>query len=147
MLLKSTANPIMQHLFTDNKKFTLSNFHAITKSMQPETEIKFFKYLPEQYPSENIIFMGDFNCPSDHTVFNPLKSMGYKPVLQQQKTSLKKQCINNDCLASAYDNVFYNTKKITAIRSGVIHYYKLLDWDDAIAISDHIPIYFIFDLK
>ncbi len=131
----------------ENNRFTLANFHAITKERQPETEIKFFKYLPAEYPSENIIFCGDFNCISEHTVFNPLKSMGYKPALLQQKTSLKKQCISNDCLASAYDNVFYNSKKITQVSSGVIHFYKMLNWDEARKISDHIPVYFVFNLN
>ena len=28
-----------------NHEFTIANFHAITKNMQPETEIKYFKYL------------------------------------------------------------------------------------------------------
>ena len=29
-----------------NKQFTLVTFHAITKTMQPETEIKYFKFMP-----------------------------------------------------------------------------------------------------
>lgn len=43
----------------DDKQFTLANFHAITKSKQPETEIKYFKFLPEEYPKLNLIFLGD----------------------------------------------------------------------------------------
>ena len=34
----------------NGKQFTIANFHAITKSKQPETEIKYFKFLPNQYP-------------------------------------------------------------------------------------------------
>ena len=83
-----------------DKEFTLANFHAITKSKQPETEVKYFKYLPGEYPDLNIIFCGDFNLPQNHTVFNPLKKMGYLPALTNQKTSLKQTGINNDCLAS-----------------------------------------------
>lgn len=47
----------------NQKQFTIANFHAITKNKQPETEIKYFKYLPEQYPNLNLLFVGDFNCP------------------------------------------------------------------------------------
>lgn len=47
----------------NKKQFTLANFHAITKSKQPETEIKHFKNLPGEYPNLNLIFLGDFNCP------------------------------------------------------------------------------------
>ena len=74
----------------ESKQFTVVNFHAITKSKQPETEIKYFKFLPDEYPTLNLLFVGDFNCPQSHTVFNPLKKMGYKSILINQKTSLKK---------------------------------------------------------
>ena len=38
--------------------------------------------------------------------------MGYKPVFQNQKTSLKKQCNGSECLASEYDNIFIDTSKV-----------------------------------
>ena len=129
------------------KLFTVVNFHAITKSMQPETEIKYFKFLPEEYPSKNLIFCGDFNCPQSHTVFNPLKTMGYKPIFIGQKTSLKDTCIKDDCLASEFDNIFFNTSKIHFLNSGVIPFYKKFSTlKEARAISDHIPIWFLFGI-
>lgn len=67
------------------KLFTLVTFHAITIAKQPETEIKYFKFLPAEYPNLNLIFCGDFNCLQSHTVFNPLKTMGYKPIFTGQK--------------------------------------------------------------
>ncbi|MGL2963892.1 endonuclease/exonuclease/phosphatase family protein [Flavobacterium sp. RSB2_4_14] len=131
----------------NNKQFTLANFHAITKLRQPETEIKYFKFLPEQYPNLNLIFLGDFNCPQSHTVFNPLKSMGYLPVFVKQKTSLKKECKNGNCLASEYDNIWYN-QKVAKIDCGVIHFYKNFNTImEAKVISDHIPIWFEFSLN
>ena len=130
------------------KEFTLANFHAITKSKQPETEVKYFKYLPKEYPDLNIIFCGDFNLPQSHTVFNPLKTMGYQPALINQKTSLKQACINNDCLASEFDNFFYNSGKISFTSAGIIPFYKLFtDLKAARKISDHVPIFFRFSLK
>ena len=140
--------PFFATFKTNDKEFTLVNFHAITKDMQPETEVKYFKYLPEEYPNLNLIFCGDFNLPQSHTVFNPLKSMGYKPALVGQKTSLKQTCINNDCLASEFDNFFYNTKKVTFISSGVFHFYKSFPTlNEARKISDHVPIHFDFSLN
>ena len=125
----------------DEKQFTLANFHAITKSKQPETEIKYFKFLPEEYPKLNLIFLGDFNCPQSHTVFNPLKKMGYTSAFKNQKTSLKKQCENNNCLASEFDNIWYDTKKVQLKNSKPIHFYKdFVDLNEAKKISDHIPI-------
>lgn len=130
------------------KQFTLANFHAITKNKQPETEVKYFRFLPEQYSTLNLIFCGDFNLPEDHSVFNPLKSLGYKPVLVNQKTSLRQKCLNNDCLASEYDNVFYDHRKINYLKSGVIHFYRLTQsLEVARSISDHVPVFFEFNLK
>jgi endonuclease/exonuclease/phosphatase family metal-dependent hydrolase len=130
-----------------SKQFTVVNFHAITKSRQPETEIKYFKFLPAEYTNLNLIFAGDFNCPQSHTVFNPLKKMGYSPILINQKTSLKKECINGECLASEYDNVFYNSK-IQNLNSGIIPFYKKFNsLKEARTISDHIPIWFEFSLN
>jgi hypothetical protein len=40
--------------------------------MQPETEIKYFKFFPDEYPTLNLIFVGDFNCPITYG-FNPLR--------------------------------------------------------------------------
>jgi endonuclease/exonuclease/phosphatase family metal-dependent hydrolase len=125
----------------DKKQFTLANFHAITKSRQPETEIKYFKFLPDTYPNLNLIFLGDFNCPPSHTVFNPLKSMGYLPVFVKQKTSLKKECEKGNCLASEFDNIWYTTSKVAVKNATAIHFYQdFSSLADAKKISDHIPI-------
>jgi len=129
------------------KQFTVVNFHAITKSQQPETEIKYFKYLPAAYPTLNLIFVGDFNCPESHTVFNPLKKMGYSATFIAQKTSLKKTCVNGDCLASEFDNIFYNSK-IQNLDAAVILFYKSFSsLQEAKAISDHIPVWIEFSLN
>jgi endonuclease/exonuclease/phosphatase family metal-dependent hydrolase len=131
-----------------NRQFTVVNFHAITKNRQPETEIKYFKFLPEEYPNLNLIFVGDFNCPQSHTVFNPLKKMGYQSLLINQKTSLKQKCEYDTCLASEFDNMFYNVSKITRLHSGVLPFYKNFNsLKEARVISDHIPIWFEFSLN
>lgn len=130
------------------KQFTLVNFHAITQKKQPETEIKYFKFLTLEYPSLNLLFVGDFNCPQSHTVFNPLKKMGYKSLLIGQKTSLKKSCLNNECLASEFDNMYYNVSKITIKRSGYIPFYeKFNSLQEARTISDHVPVWAEIVLK
>jgi endonuclease/exonuclease/phosphatase family metal-dependent hydrolase len=131
-----------------NKSFTVATFHAITKKMQPETEIKYLKFLPEEYPNLNLIFVGDFNCPQSHSVFNPLKKMGYSPIFVNQKTSLKQKCKNDTCLASEFDNMFYHSSKITMLNSGVLPFYKSFNsLKEARMISDHIPIWFEFSLN
>lgn len=125
-----------------SKAFTIASFHAVPKSKQPETEIKYFKFLPDLYPDHKLIFCGDFNLPQSHTVFNPLKKMGYIPVLTGQKTSLKQACIDDNCLASEYDNLFLKPSDFQVLKSGVVHFYR--DFETmkyARAISDHVPVY------
>ncbi|MGI9190572.1 MAG: endonuclease/exonuclease/phosphatase family protein [Chitinophagaceae bacterium] len=128
------------------KTFRVFIFHAITKSQQPEREIKFFKFLPELYPQYPIIFAGDFNCPEDHTVFNPLKKQGYTPSMVNQKTSLKMTCINGDCLASEFDHIFFKPTEFKVIRKGIVPFYeKLPNFDMARAVSDHVPVFIEFE--
>nr|WP_281163563.1 endonuclease/exonuclease/phosphatase family protein [Psychroflexus tropicus] len=126
--------------------FTLVNIHAVPKSKQPETELKHLKLYPELYPERHFIFLGDFNLAQTHTVFNPLKSMGFMPALVNQKTSLKMRCKNNMCLASEYDNLFLDTSEFETISSGVNPFYKSFpDLKSARTISDHIPVWVEFD--
>lgn len=123
------------------KQFTIANFHAITKSKQPETEIKYFKFLPLEYPSLNLVFAGDFNCPQSHTVFYPLRKMGYQPAFVNQKTSLKKECKGQNCLASEFDNIWFNSSKIKISNKEAIPFYTAFaTLKLARNISDHIPI-------
>ncbi len=146
--LEIDREPFYMTFESQGKQFTVVNFHAITKAKQPETEIKYFKFLPALYPDLNLIFCGDFNLPQSHTVFNPLKSQGYKSGLENQKTSLRQKCLNNDCLASEYDNIFYDQKKVRFIKSDVIHFYRKFEtFTTASMISDHIPVFFIFSLN
>jgi deoxyribonuclease-1-like protein len=140
--------PYFANFDCKGKEFTLVAFHAITQSKQPETEIKYFKFIPLEYPGKNLIFAGDFNCPESHSVFNPLKTMGYKPVFTRQKTSLKQECINNECLASEFDNIFYDPVKVDFIKSGAVPFFNNFPhMKDARKVSDHLPIYFQFSLN
>ena len=130
------------------KRLTLVNYHAIPKQRQPETEIKYFKFFPEEYAGLALIFCGDFNLPSSHTVFNPLKKMGYQPAFVGQKTSLRHRCLDDGCLASELDNFFFPASRFRLTGKGVIHFYEAFeDFEDARRISDHVPIYIVVRLK
>ncbi|HEX8575691.1 MAG TPA: endonuclease/exonuclease/phosphatase family protein [Flavobacterium sp.] len=146
--LEIDREPFIATFEQAGKSFTVVSFHAITKKMQPETEIKYFKFLPQHYPGLNLIFLGDFNCPQTHSVFNPLKTMGYTAVLKKQKTSLKKKQQQTECLASAFDNIFYPTAKINVANYGVVHFYnKFQTLEAARTVSDHIPVWCSIMLK
>ncbi|GGE27555.1 LuxR family transcriptional regulator [Psychroflexus planctonicus] len=138
--------PFLMRIQYKGEVVTLVSFHAVPKGKQPETEIKYFKQYPKLYPDDQLIFLGDFNVPTSHSVFNPLKKMNYLPVMAQQKTSLRTKCIQNDCLASSYDHIFLNPEIIQVLDCGVLHFY--LDFNDlkeARRISDHIPVWFEVD--
>ena len=128
------------------KTFRVFLFHAITQSQQPEREIKYFKFLPELYPQYPILFAADFNCPESHTVFNPLKKQGYVPALTQQKTSLKMSCINGNCLASEFDNIFYKPNEFNVTKKGIIPFYENNpSFNMARGVSDHVPVFIEFE--
>ncbi len=134
--------PYFIRLRAGKETITLVNFHALPKKHQPETEVKYFKFFPSRYPNDNLIFCGDFNIPQSHSVFNPLKKMGYLPAFSEQKTTLRQKCINGDCLASEYDNIFYSSKKIKITKRGIIHFYKdFAEIKQARLLSDHVPVY------
>ena len=47
-----------------------------------------------------------------------------------------------------FDNIFYNREKIVAISAGIIPFYKSFEsLQTALMISDHVPIYFEFEIK
>ena len=140
--------PFMGTFEYNGKAFSLVSFHAVPKKKNPESEIKYFKFFPKLYPKLNLVFMGDFNCPQSHTVFNPLKNLGFAPILQKQKTSLRQKCINKDCLASEYDNLFYESQKIKVTQKGIVPFYQnFTSIKEARKISDHVPIWCVLVFK
>ena len=146
--LEIDREPYIATFEIKGKTITIVSFHAITKSKQPETEIKYFKLLPQAYPNLNLLFVGDFNCPQSHSVFNPLKKMGYQSILENQKTSLKIKSKGGNSLASEYDNMFYKINSVKHIKSDVILFFeKFISLKEARKISDHIPIWFEFSLN
>lgn len=146
--LEIEREPYMIDFRHKSDTFTLVSLHAIPKNKQPERELKYLKYLPGIYPGKTLIILGDFNCPQSHTVFGPLKSLGYKPALTGQKTSLRRNCISRDCLASEYDNIFYPIARIRQVGAGVVYFNErmtgtlLPDF-----ISDHLPVYLYFRIR
>lgn len=146
--LQISREPFLARFKLGKKQFTIVTFHAIPKAKQPEAEIKYLQYLPAEYPADALIFCGDFNLSQAHTVFNPLKKSGYPAALTNQKTSLRQKCIKGDCLASEYDNFFYNQTQINCISAGIIPFYTAFpEIKEARKISDHVPIFLKFSMN
>jgi deoxyribonuclease-1-like protein len=139
--------PFLMTFKVQGKLVTFCTFHAITKSMNPETEVKYFKFFPGEYKDLNIVFCGDFNLPQSHSVFNPLRKMGFESALTGQKTSLRQKCIEDDCLASEFDNVFFHIKSVSELQGDVNHFYRSFhSIEEALKISDHVPVVFRFEI-
>ncbi|MCC9042383.1 endonuclease/exonuclease/phosphatase family protein [Myroides sp. M-43] len=133
--------PYIATFIYKGKEITISSIHTLPTKHQPETEIKYLKFFPEIYPEHNLIFLGDFNLPERHTVFNPLKKQGYVASFTDQKSSLRQKCIKGDCLASEYDNIFYHSEKNELVKATPILFFE--DFEDitiARKVSDHIPL-------
>lgn len=129
------------------KVFSVVSFHAVPKASKPETEIKYLKFFPENYPDVRF-FLGDFNIAQNHSVFNPLKSLGFKPLFTNQKTSLKQECKNGECLANPLDHIFYQESNVQIVNKGVILFYNdFKTLKEARKLSDHIPTYVEFYLN
>ena len=157
-LLKSTLatgtaslinrEPFIGTFQSGTKTFTIASFHAITRSADPQSEIRYLPDIPAQLPGNAYLFCGDFNLPQSHEVFNLLRKKGYQQVLTGQKTSLQSKCSAVNCLASEYDNVFYDTKKIASKGARVeMFHLKFSDHAKALGISDHLPVLFTFSLN
>lgn len=144
-----SREPYMGQFLLGDKYITVVSMHAVPKNKFPEQELKYLKEFPSKYRSHNLIFLGDFNIAQSHSVFNPLKKAGYQNALTNQKTTLKQKCVNGDCLASEYDNIFYPMAKIELIGKGIIRFYENYKNDlvEARKLSDHLPIYIYFKLK
>lgn len=132
----------------DKKEFTVVNFHAITKKLRPETEIKYFKLYPGKYKGLRLVFAGDYNCPQSHSVFNPLKEQGYAPAFAKTRTTLRESRKSDGSLASEFDNVFYKPLLITAHGSGSVAFHNsFATLKEARRVSDHLPVWFRFSIK
>lgn len=133
---------------SENKQFTMSAFHAVPTAKHPEYEIPILKSVLDEYPNQNILLCGDFNLSQANFAFDAIKHTGYTPIFVNQKTSLKNKCIGTDCLASEYDNIFYQPQKNHSIKGAVIPFYKSFSTiKEAKLISDHIPVYYQFSLN
>ncbi|WP_157976873.1 endonuclease/exonuclease/phosphatase family protein [Taibaiella helva] len=138
-----SREPFIAIFRAEGQVFSLVNFHALPKKKQPERELKYLKFFRDSLQLPPPVFLGDFNCPQSHTVFNPLKKQYFLPALLGQATTLKQECRDGDCLASEYDNIFYPRAFFCLLKAGIVPFYKTFNEDMIAArkVSDHLPVY------
>ncbi len=139
--LEMDREPFLAKFSFEGKEVTLVTFHAITKAKKPENELRYFKDMIVEYPTLNLVFMGDFNCPQSNTVFKLIRTMGYESAFRGQKTSLKRECKKGECLASEFDNIWYKKGIVSIKNSKSIPFFtSFKDLKSARTVSDHIPV-------
>ena len=140
---KINREPYMARFEVDGHKILMANFHAVPSSKDPENEIVLLDELHNSYRNDNLTIMGDFNLSQKHEAFDNIKRKGYRPVLINQKTSLKTKIKDGNYLAQEYDNLFYENRAFVNKRSGIIDFVKSFDNDLKAArnISDHLPVW------
>lgn len=140
--------PFLARFQIRGESILLASFHAVPTSKNPESECELLVRLNKNYPDDNIMIMGDFNLSEKSEAFDDLKKNGFEPAITDQKTSLKMKESNNEHLANEYDNIFYESKPIQKIKSGVIDFSRdFTSLKDARTISDHVPVYLEFLLN
>lgn len=140
--------PFMARFQIRDESVLLASFHAVPTGKNPETECELLVRLNGKYPEDHIMIMGDFNLSEKSEAFDELKKNGFEPAVTQQKTSLKMKVSDDEHLANEYDNIFFESKPIHKISSGVIDFSKeFSSLKDARTISDHIPVYLEFVLN
>ena len=132
-----------------NKKIVyFINMHARVYNRKPEIEIAHFKKYPKRLQTDAIFILGDFNLDENHTVWNPLYKMGFKPAIKNTATTLKIKCKNVSYVSHSIDNIYYYTNKITFVKSGVLDFVtSCANLESARKISDHLPVFLELTVK
>lgn len=134
---------------SNKKQVILVNFHSIPYNKEPEREFKYFKNYPLMYEGETLIFAGDYNMKEHNTVFNPLKKMGYLPILKNQATTIRKKKANKkgQYLLHDIDNIFYDSNRLRLIDKVALNFVPIIgNLERANKISDHIPVVGLFEI-
>lgn len=139
--------PFMARFTIGNKTVLMSTLHAVPSSKNPAEECKYLYKIDSIYKADNIMIMGDFNLSQKSEAFKSLKTRKVNPVLIDQKTSIKMKPKNGQVLANEYDNIFVDSPNIKQTSVGVVNFaLKFTDLKQARQISDHIPVYLIFNI-
>lgn len=126
------------------QRLLVASLHAVPRSKNPAREVALLDRLHQQYESDHLVLLGDFNLDEDDPAFDALRRLGYAAVLDDRPTSLRR--IRRDGpeghLANEYDNIFLETGPLRASRAGTIdftpHFSSLRE---ARSLSDHLPVY------
>ncbi|WP_105011449.1 endonuclease/exonuclease/phosphatase family protein [Salinibacter sp. 10B] len=126
------------------QRILVASLHAVPSSKNPAREVALLDRIHRRYEADHVILLGDFNLDEDDAAFDELRRLGYRAVLDDQPTSLgrTRDPGPNGHLASEYDNVFFETGPLRAVRGGVLDFTpQFSSLKEARSLSDHLPVY------
>lgn len=126
------------------ERILVASLHAVPSSKNPEREVALLDRLHRRYEDDHVLLLGDFNLDEDDEAFNDLRRIGYRAVLDDQPTSLrrKRRSEPNGHLANEYDNIFVETGPLRAARGGVLDFTdRFSSLKEARSLSDHLPVF------
>jgi endonuclease/exonuclease/phosphatase family metal-dependent hydrolase len=132
----------------EGKEFNVVNLHARPHDQHPEQEIAALRKLPKVYDDKPLFLVGDFNLVSKHSVFKPWLKRGYQLAAINQKTTLRKKLQpGQDGYSREKDNILIPAHQVQLLEGGSLDVLVFLrnDIDAANALSDHVPVYVVFD--
>ncbi|PEN13057.1 endonuclease [Longibacter salinarum] len=124
--------------------FLVASIHAVPRSKDPEHEVRQLDALHPRYASDHLVVLGDFNLDEDHEAFSGFRRLGYRAVLDDQPTSLrrKRRTGPNGHLANEYDNIFVEMGPLHISRGGIADFTTAFSTlREARRISDHLPVH------
>ena len=150
-LESSLADPIdrepylarFEHRAT-GQRVLVASLHAVPTSKDPAREIALLDRLHRRYDADHLLLLGDFNLDEDDPAFDDLRRVGYRAVLDDQPTSLRRSRDPgpNGHLANEYDNLFLESGPLRAARGGVLDFTpRFSSLKEARSLSDHLPVF------
>jgi deoxyribonuclease-1-like protein len=143
--------PFVIQFSHNGKSLTLVNYHACThKADFPERkEISAITSWLLKQNHDNIIWLGDMNLEIDDSAFSMILKNKYKNVLNGQKTTLKKSCVNGEYLSSAEDNILHKLSQFTYNGKYILDFVGEANCesvaDKSVSYSDHLAVGIIIE--
>ena len=133
--------PFVARFRAGSREMVLVNFHAIPNKEDPAPEIKQVLRLARSFGDLPVVFLADWNLVDHHTVFHPVKAMGYRFALRDVRTTLKHSCDGGNYLNYAIDNILLpaSLKLLSAYAGDFVR--ECANLEAARDISDHLPVF------
>jgi deoxyribonuclease-1-like protein len=141
--------PYMARFQWGTETLLLANLHAVPKNKFPNVEIEKLKDLPNWYPDDAIVLMGDCNSANTEYGGQALYKNGFKDALKGERTTLKmKPDKEGRVTANPYDHIYFEKAEVKIHDSGAWDFSgNFDDLKSARLISDHIPVWACLSLR